>query len=96
MNEPATETGRPWNRWERFWRLGFGRWLRKPLRCKGGFHTWSADSWGFGGAVIDWYCARCDRLFATTALDDARPENIERIAAVKRVLGIEGGIGEQP
>ena len=57
-------------RWKRF-----KSWLRRPLRCKLGFHAeWNIDEWGFGGAAVDWYCDRCQAFIGFTALDDMSPE----------------------
>ena len=50
-------------------------WLRRPLLCKFGFHAdWDINEWGFGGAVIDWYCSRCQKHIGFTALDDCSEE----------------------
>lgn len=49
--------------------------LRRPLRCQLGFHAVpTIEEWGFGGAVIDWYCRWCQTLIETTTLDDASEE----------------------
>jgi len=51
------------------------RWLRRPLLCKFGFHAErDISEWGFGGAVIDWYCRRCQNQIGFTPLDDVSPE----------------------
>lgn len=71
------------------WNTRTGRWLGKPLACKFGFHSNDGSSWGFGGAVIDWYCNRCDKRIGETPIDDATPEMLNRIGAAQRTLGIE-------
>ena len=49
--------------------------LKRPLRCQLGFHAdRTIEEWGFGGAVIDWYCSRCQTLIASTPLDDVSDE----------------------
>ena len=53
----------------------FRAWLRRPLLCKVGLHAErDIGEWGFGGAVIDWYCPRCQASIGFTPLDDASPE----------------------
>ena len=75
----------------------FQAWLRRPLLCKFGFHVWSINEWGFGGAVIDWYCARgrrlrCQKYIGFTALDDCSEE---MKAAIEKRAGrslFDGGV----
>ena len=75
----------------------FRAWLRRPVLCKLGFHVWSINEWGFGGAVIDWYCARgpqlrCQKYIGFTALDDCSDEM--KAAIEKRWGGplFDGGV----
>lgn len=71
-DKPLSENRRRWVR--------FKSWLRRPLSCKLGFHAErDVGEWGFGGAVIDWYCRRCQHMIGFTSLDDASPELLEEI-----------------
>ena len=74
----------------------FQAWLRRPLLCKLGFHDWDINEWGFGGAVIDWYCSRCQSYIGFTALDDCSDE---MKAAIEERWGgslFDGGVQFEP
>lgn len=66
------------------------RWVNRPLLCKLGRHRWDANHWGFGGAVVDWYCPGCSKQIGWTALDDVSRDARERIAAAMEILGATG------
>ena len=82
MAEPVEQGEINWSVKEVLYRVmpyWWWRWLYMPLQCKRDKHVQSNDSWGFGGAVIDWYCANCDRRIGFTALDDASDELLQEL-----------------
>ena len=86
MNEPTSSYVPPL--WQRIIPLRWMLWLTRPLPCKLGRHIFDSNSWGFGGAVIDWYCPRCQKRIGFTALDDASAEAQASLSAAMDILGI--------
>ena len=66
------------------------RWIYCPIRCKVGRHWTANNEWGFGGAVIDWYCPGCQKVVAQTPLDDATDAERGRVHELLEEFGVPG------
>jgi len=53
------------------------RWLRRPWKCKFGFHTKDKTEWSMalGSGLINFHCAKCQKIIKTIPLDDAPNSN---------------------
>lgn len=59
-------------------------WLKRPLRCKFGFHIFSEDEYGCplydgGRGRVDFFCKKCQKKIKTVAIDDLAPEMQKRV-----------------
>lgn len=61
-------------------------WLRLPLKCKFGAHTFDPDEMGCGFDGIDYYCRYCQKLIRSVPFTNVGRDDLANLERIQRLV----------